>query len=248
MALPPLDDPLAHLSPDDRALLTAFLILVRDNYKKADKASYFLERRAGVVNTCAMTNLRDVLSHLATFLDANTPTHKRPSQLASAEEHLRRAIIEPYEIGLAALTEKFTTVYEQYREKLLPMKERVPGFGSAPNRVAIESRMEEINALALKGKQAKGRNMWDDEWESGIAAFTDAYDMLVALHAEVEDWLFKHRELRDSRRHIRLGVWGIVWTIVGILAALGATYWAGIYFAPKPQQHTPSQIVTPLNK
>ena len=38
----------------------AFLALVRDNYKKADKAAYFLERQAGVVNTCSMTNLRDV--------------------------------------------------------------------------------------------------------------------------------------------------------------------------------------------
>jgi hypothetical protein len=56
----PAEDPLGHLSSDERALVMAFLALVRDNYKKADKAAYFLERQAGVVNTCSMTNLRDV--------------------------------------------------------------------------------------------------------------------------------------------------------------------------------------------
>jgi hypothetical protein len=230
---PSPQDPLAHLSLEERGLLVRFLILIRDNYKKADKASYFLERRAGVVNTCAMTNLRDVLSHLATFLDVATPAHKREAQLASAEEHLRRAILEPYEIGLATLTEKFTARYEEYRETLLPIKESVVGFASAPNRVRVDGRIEEINALALKGKLAKGRNVWDEEWEDGIAALADAYDRLFALHAEIEDWLFKHSQHRSSRIQIGLGRWGIFWTILALILALAATYLIGRYFAPR---------------
>jgi hypothetical protein len=121
-------DPLSHLTPDERDLVLRFLALIRDSYKKAEKAAYFLERRAGVLNTCGMTNLRDVLSHLATLLDPATPARKRADQLASAEEHLRRAIIEPYEIGLASLTEKFTQDYETYRKDVLPVKDVLDGF------------------------------------------------------------------------------------------------------------------------
>jgi hypothetical protein len=225
-------DPLAHLSPQEQNLLAGFLLLVRDNYKKADKASYFLERRAGVVNTCAMTNLRDVLSHLATFLDVTTPAHKREAQLASAEEHLRRAILEPYEIGLATLTEKFTSNYDRYRETLLPVKDVIVGFGGAPNRLLVDSRVEEVNALALKGKQAKGRNIWDDDWEDGVASFADAYEKLFALHAEIEDWLFKHNQYQSSKVQIKLGRWGIFWTLLAFLLTLIATYLVGRYFAP----------------
>ncbi len=239
-------DPLAHLSPDNHELLVRFLVLVRDNYKKADKASYFLERRAGVVNTCSMTNLRDVLSHLATFLDPATPAHKREAQLASAEEHLRRAILEPYEIGLATLTEKFKLNYDTYRETLLPVKHSISGFDLAPNRVSVDSRLAEIDLLAMRGKQAKGRNIWDDEWEDGVAALAEAYDKLFALHAEIEDWLYKHNQHRDSKRHIKLGVWGIVWAIIGIAASIAAAFWAGAYFAPKPERPpAASTIIAP---
>jgi hypothetical protein len=93
-----MEDPLASFEDVHRELICRFLSLVRDNYAKADKASYFLERRAGVSNACAITNLRDVLSHLATLLDPTTPPDKRADQLSNGEEHLRRAIIEPYEM------------------------------------------------------------------------------------------------------------------------------------------------------
>jgi hypothetical protein len=71
------EDPLSHLTAEERLTFLRFVVLIRDNYKKADKAAYFLERRAGIVNTCAVFNLRDVLSHLATLLDSATPSERR---------------------------------------------------------------------------------------------------------------------------------------------------------------------------
>jgi len=238
-------DPLSHLTSEERELVLRFLVLIRDNYKKADKAAYFLERRAGVVNNCAMTNLRDVLSHLSTLLDPATPARKRRDQLASAEEHLRRAIIEPYEIGLGTLTEKFTQDYEAYRRDVLPVKDTLDGFGTAPNRTQVESRLQEVNGLALRGKQAKGRNMWDDDWEDGVAAFADAYDKLLALHSEVEEWVFKHNQRQTvqsvaqvstsltntSQHHTRLHRLGIAWTIVGLIIGSLITYAVTKYVA-----------------
>lgn len=236
------EDPLAHFSAEEAASFVRLLILIRDNYTKADKAAHFLERKAGVANTCSIANLRDVLSHMATLLDPSTSAADRLEQQANAEEHLRRAIIEPYEIALGALTEKFTPVYDGYREKVVPMKDFTDGFRTAPSRFDIEDRLQAINDLAEKAKQAKGRNRWDADWELGVSALIDSYNKLYALYGEVEDWVFKHNQHmaqvqiaqaqanaqaqagHTAQHHTRLHRWGIAWAIGGILIGLIGGY------------------------
>jgi hypothetical protein len=227
-------DPLDHLSREEADLFVRFLVLIRDNYKKADKAAHFLERKAGITNTCSMANLRDVLSHMATLLDPATPPEHRADQLASAEEHLRRAIIEPYEIALAALTEKFGPTYDGYREKLIPIRESTEGFRTSPNRHDIDNRLQEIDELAEKAKHAKGRNKWDAEWELGIISLIDAYRKLAELHAEIEEWIFRlnqHQAAQalnvasaslttTAQHHTRLHKWGIAWTIAALIVGI----------------------------
>jgi len=158
-------------------------------------------------------------------LDPKTPAARRPDQLANAEEQLRRAILQPYERGFGTITERFHKTYETYRKTLLPMKEATEGFASAPNRIQVEGRLAEINELAEKAKQAKGRNLWDEEWEGGVAALTDAYDKLCALHGEIDDWVLRHSQHRSSNRQINLGRWGIAWTIAAFILG-GLITWA----------------------
>jgi len=67
-----------------------------------------------------ITNLRDVLSHLSTFLSPGKSSEQRQAQLNTAEEHLRRSIIEPYETALNELTAQFAELYERYRQAVLP--------------------------------------------------------------------------------------------------------------------------------
>jgi hypothetical protein len=214
---------LDHLSPEEKDIFFRFLVLVRDNYRKADKAAHFLERRANVVNTASMANLRDVLSHLATLLDPSTPADRRRDQLASAEEHLRRAIIEPYEIGLGELTKKFAPAWDSYRGTVLMLTE-LEGFRTAPTRTEVENRLRDVNDLAEKGKHAKGRNLWDAEWEAGVAGLIEAYDQLSDLFSQIEDWVYKAKQHHTSTHHGWLHKWGIAWTIIGILIGIVITY------------------------
>jgi hypothetical protein len=237
------EDPLAHLSPEEAALFVRFLILIRDNYKKADKAAHFLERRAGVANTCSIANLRDVLSHMATLLDQKTPPGRRSDQLASAEEHLRRAIIEPYEIALAELTGKFHPIYDGYREKVIPIN-RLEGFRTAPARLVIDGRLEEIDDLAEKGKQAKGRNQWDDEWENGVLALIDAYNKLADLHREIEDWVYKYQQHKTGEHHTWLHRYGIWIAVAGLIVAVAGIA-AGYLIAEYPPSPAPPPIISP---
>jgi hypothetical protein len=241
--------PLDHLSEQEKEIFFRFLILVRDNYRKADKAAHFLERRANVVNTASMANLRDVLSHMATLLDPNTPAAQRADQLANAEEHLRRAIIEPYEIGLGELTQKFGPVYDTYRGRVFPLRE-TEGFRTAPDRTEIDNRLRDIDDLAEKGKYAKGRNLWDEQWEVGVEALIEAYDQLSALHREIEDWVFKSRQERTSKHHTGLHRWAIAWAIAGILIGSAITYVITKYVAGPDKGASsivgaPSPVATP---
>jgi hypothetical protein len=237
-------DPLNHLTAEDRSLLFRFLGLIRDNYKKADKAAHFLERKAGVTNTCGITNLRDVLSHFATLLDPSTPQEKRRDQIGNAEEHLRRAIIEPYEIGLASLTEKFKPTYDTYREKVLPLR-NTEGFRAAPDRAQVDGRLADIDESAEKGKSAKGKNLWDEEWEEGVSGLIDAFDRLADLHNEIEGWIFKHRQDHHGRHSIRMHYIAI---IVGVVVSIAA----GVVIARytpllEVTRSTPAQIQKPPN-
>jgi len=194
-----------------------FLILIRDNYRKADKATFFMERRAGVMNPCAVYNLRDVLSHFATFLDPETPTEDRPDQLASAEEHLRRAIIEPYEIGLADLIKRLEPLYEKYKARFLPIKDRHTALSAAPNQVQVEAALGEINELVQKGKNAKSNNRWDPEWEAGVKGLPEAYEKLVSLHSEMESYWYKYEQLKRDRLQTALAIWSIAMTVLSAL-------------------------------
>lgn len=238
------EGPLDHLAPDEKDTFNRFLILVRDNYRKADKAAHFLERRANVVNTASMANLRDVLSHMATLLDPATPASRRPDQLASAEEHLRRAIIEPYEIGLGELTQKFGPIYDSYRGRVIQLRE-VDGFRTAPGRQEIENRLKDIDDLAEKGKYAKGRNLWDAEWEIGVEGLVEAYDLLSNLLHEIEEWNFKSNRHQISGHHTRLHWWAIglafLTLIVGLVSGyLFTKYGPVISITPRSSIEAPS--------
>lgn len=221
----------------DRELVERFLLLIRNNYGKVDEARFFLEQKTGVASVPAMANVRDVVSHLASLLSRDTPDDKRFEQLANAEEHLRRAIIEPYETALNKLTVQFEDLYEQYKAKVVPIQHRHADLGGAPAVAAIEKRLDEIQHLSSNGRFAKAKNLWDSEWEEGVASFIEGYGKLAKLRSELEEYFNRaeqiirdenhQAELSDLKRQVdsasrhssRLTVWGIVATVlVGVLA------------------------------
>jgi hypothetical protein len=105
------------------------------------------------------------------------------------------------------------------------MKETTEGFSSAPNRTQVDGRLAEIHELAEKAKSAKGRNLWDDQWEQGVAALTEAYDKLSALHTGIDEWVLRYSQHRSSKFQIHLGRWGIAWTIIAFMLG-GLLTWA----------------------
>ena len=167
----------------EREIIEGFLILFRELYEKTDLANYFLELRAETSGiNIAITNQRDALSHLVTVL--NNPTwslNKKREQLSNAEEHLRRAILEPYERSVTLLMERVLVEVEQWK---------VLGCASDGDEhltlLSVRSELNEINELRKKGRSAKGENTVNANWERGVDFFTDAFDRLTVLDHKVE--------------------------------------------------------------
>jgi hypothetical protein len=182
----------------DRALIERFLLLIRDQYRNADKAIFFLEQSAGVTSPTTLANLRDVLSHLATLLDEDTPDAQREVQLANAEEHLRRAVMEPYFIALGRLNKQFRAVYDLYKGKVLPSKPNSPSLRGAPDDESIQARLRNIAKLAASGRTAKGLNLFNREWESRIGDLIQAFVQLSELRSVLEQQLYVYEASQSS--------------------------------------------------
>jgi hypothetical protein len=226
------------------SVIEDFLLLIRENYSKADKAMFFLEQKSGILNLQAITNVRDVLSHLSTILKPELTEEQRRVQLGNAEEHLRRAIIEPYEIALSDLMTNFDKMYDEYKKLVLPMRDAHAALQHAPNVVSIEASLRQIGDLASKGRTGKGKNLWNREWEEGVTSFVDAFDRLTTLHVELEGYLFKAQQIeregtqaveikslraelqKESRRSTLLHVGGYILAV--ILAILAVSFFPSL--------------------
>lgn len=201
----------------ERALVEKYLTLIRENYKKADKAAYFLEKREHESNVAGIANVRDALSHLASLLDpAKTPDQRR-DQITNAEEHLRRSIIEPYEHALNKRIVRFEERYRDFRSKVLPVARRHPTLNEAPNLEYIESMMKRVNALSCNGRDAKTGNIWDPAFEEGVQSLIEAYETMMDLFQLIEGYVFKYEEIVATQRGFKLGTWGIVVSIIAFV-------------------------------
>jgi hypothetical protein len=69
-----------------------------------------------------MANVRDVLGHFSTFLDPSLDPSIRAEQVSYAEEHLRWAIIEPYQVAVDDLTEQIENLYGKVSLPFYPYK------------------------------------------------------------------------------------------------------------------------------
>jgi hypothetical protein len=200
----------------DSKLVERFLLLIRDNYQAAERAIFVLEERAGILSTAALTNLRDVLSHLSSMLEEGAPDEKRVSQLANAEEHMRRAIFDPYAIALGDLRKKYRETLSDYRASVLPQKGKNRSFRDAPDERTIRDRLQQIVQLAHDGRTAKGKNLWDESWEDGVTSYVRAFDNLSTLNDELSGYINILRASRRRKRQTAYNVVGVAGTAGGM--------------------------------
>lgn len=88
----------------------ALAFLRSGNYEAVKQAIIYLETRSGQLQTDAFANLRDVLDHLVAAVQPGISEDELSQQIAETNEHLRRAVMHPFqdiiEERLAKLTRK----------------------------------------------------------------------------------------------------------------------------------------------
>lgn len=196
----PIDGPHI-LDQFDPRILSRALQLIRDRYGSAEKSVFFLELYAGVsaINS-GIANQRDCFSHLVTLLkNPHFTSEQQLEQIASMEEHLRRAVLEPPFIAVVKLWERFEPVYAQYKELVLTLPERPKELPGAPNVEIVNERIAAILQLQEKARTGKGENRWDTAWELAVAEAVSAFTHLSTLKAELEGHIAEARRIRESR-------------------------------------------------
>jgi coenzyme F420-reducing hydrogenase alpha subunit len=208
----------------DKDLLERCLILLRDKYPLADKANYFLERQGYAGINITITNQRDALSHLVTLLSDHTLDRDgQLAQLHNAEEHLRRAMTEPYE---RAIDIKFSEVLEKrerYIEHVVPRLDTPDFVGSLPLE-RIDNKLRYAQSRREEGRALKARNKWDEEWENGIKRFLEAFECLEEIERSLSESISRARAAAIASRGLSLssrGLWvGVAGIGIGIVLAI----------------------------
>src|SRR5260370_30171739 len=103
-----------------KSLLERFLLLIRDGYPKVELAACFIEERAGINNVPSMANVRDVLSHLATFLDPSISQEKRAEQISYAVFCLKKKKIQSSHTPVEECGAKANELYAKQQHSRLP--------------------------------------------------------------------------------------------------------------------------------
>lgn len=135
---------LDNLSSENKEILELVFSLIKEKYNPLQQALIHCEEISGGKPSVAYNNIRDFLSHLHTMLtkwNDTTPEDKR-KQLASAEEHLRRAIIESYELASQIEIGKLEKTYYKYVE-LIPKMQHAMN----PSPTSVEEVQDRMNQI-----------------------------------------------------------------------------------------------------
>lgn len=179
-------------------VLIKFLKLFRDHYRKCEKATTFLEHRTDIPNIASIANQRDAVSHFKSALQPNVSREVREQQYATAEEHFRRAIIEPYETALRKKIDLLIPVVRQYRELVLPVKERYDTLNEFPDGEQLDDTFREIAKLRDGARTAKGKNIWDEVWEQGVEDYVLGFDLAHDLLNQLEDAVYRFQQIQKD--------------------------------------------------
>lgn len=210
----------------DKDVLLAFLELLKHKYRLADEANLFLEQNTKISGiSVAITNQRDMISHLITLLtNDDLSRDEQMAQVAASEEHLRRAILEPYQLTVDKTWEGVEKLIEAYKQTVLPLRNE-PILGSGPDLNNINSRVVSINEHHSRGRVAKGRNLWDEKWEEGPKAFADAFRELKELEILLEQYIIRANQIRENKKNNRRFILTVVLAVVfGVISTLGIVF------------------------
>lgn len=194
--------------------------IIRIKYRTVKKGTKYLETSEREYDLTALSNIRDFLSHVETAFQEGTPEKARKENIIQSEEHLRRALVESHQTALEARLDKFLEEYDSYDKEHLK-NEKKYGINLTTDHAGMRKNIRRIQEFLYAGRQKKGVNIWNEEWEEGVEDFINGYKLTVELQDKLKNYkenYFGHKLQYDrQRRNIILAT---VFGVLGILATI----------------------------
>ena len=191
----------------ERDILQSMIAIIRKCFPAAMKTNLYVETKSRLTDEITSANVRDALYHFYNILCDDTLSYEqRKIQINNAEEHFRRAIIEPYELladnEIAQIREKIPDYHSEFvsREKQL-------GLEPVLTPREIDEKLNEFADNMANGRETKNRSVWDDNWEEATMLFISVFKEASVLNRELELLIKtgqRAKEIEISEQNLRL--------------------------------------------
>jgi hypothetical protein len=186
------------------------------------EAHRYAEEHARIYNRIGRNNLTEGLSHLARLAEsaAELSQAEQRDQLTHFEDHLRRTMMESFEVVAKARLGKLKQdgTWDRYYAKASPLvdKGKLPTCASAEEIRELEL---EIRYFMEEGRARKTAHSWED-WTHGAECLRTASDKSDELSRKLREAVGAADDFRRGRLGIVVGAIGAIVGVAGVAIAI----------------------------
>ncbi len=158
------------------------------NYPKITDSLFHLEARDHRRSLSTYIDIRDILSHLVTISKCLTKEQAEANYINMCE-HIRRAIVEPYQITLELKLRDIHSLYDLYKRNFLKREKLffVSQEKTRQLRGEVESQFKKVSELWFEGRLLKSADLQSIEFEKAISSFLSGYNLLNEIEPKIEE-------------------------------------------------------------
>ncbi len=188
------------------------------------EAHRYAEEHARIYNRIGRNNLTEALSHLARLAESapDLSNEEQRDQLTNFEDHLRRTMMESFEVVAKARLGKLKKdgIWDRYYANAARLVDhgKLPSVASAEE---IEELEREVRFWMEEGRTRKTAHKWSD-WIYGAECLRTASDKADELSRKLREAVGAAEDYRRNRMGIIIGAIGGLVGIAGIVIALVA--------------------------
>lgn len=209
-----------------RSELERMLELLATRIGTVIAAHRYAEEHARIYNRIGRNNLTEALSHLGGLAEGaeRLSEAEQRDELTNFEDHLRRTMMESFEVVAKARLGKLKAdgVWDRYYGKAA----RLVDAGKLPtvaSREEIRELEQEIRFWMEEGRSRKNAQSWD-EWIYGAECLRTASDKSDELSRHLREAIGAAEEYKRGRTGIVVGasgaLIGVIGVAVGVIALL----------------------------
>lgn len=186
------------------------------------EAHRYAEEEARIYNRIGRNNLTEALSHLARLAEsaADLSNEEQRDQITNFEDHLRRTMMESFEVVAKARLGKLKKdgIWDRYYSNAARLVDggKLPSVASTEE---IEEVEREVKYWMEEGRARKTAHSWED-WTYGSECLRKASDKADELSRKLREAVGAAEDYRRGRLGLIVGVLGGLAGIAGVAVAV----------------------------